>query len=749
MATASRTIREKLIETINTQNNLSLEFEQVAFDPPTILDDTVMDLTDPTKRNTTVHFYTVGNGTKVDATVKYNRLSLVKMFQLYSKNIPDNPEATTLYELLPAISLRLGVTLDSEDFVDNLIVDGESTRTVTMTARAGSFVYFGEVILTLGAGEVALLEHNADALGAYFAGPVAGDWTLWMGAQSHYLKLTFPDGPEIVIKPYQFRGNWEDHTPVPTTDATRDVYALPALPEYHDGILGGAQIGTTLAIGQTAGSVFDDYEFSIQHNPQYLGAASVPVTYDLIERTAENIMRSANLFSDLNNDSSLGASPPPAWDVDLQQYRYVVTEARTRIGFIADVGAGGGVPTNSYAALQVTVNALPADTCELTVNFGEQTDIIGVRTLNTWTFVCPIIQPAKPDDANSTVLISFDSLTSLQGLDVTIQPVPAQLNHVALRDTVTNLLYDTTPLMVVNTGASDNSLVGVDIQGERDLSPSIVPMSGSGYPYGTYDTTLTVRKISTNETFNLSVRGLHPDGREEPNAEMLYHSIQTDNACPVPFLNALGDWPVPSEGGMPIPLDNFVVARSADVQTEAVLRPTMDYSTIGWTFFGQNTDVQNGPLFDAYMINSEFWNIDFGYRSDDGDPIISSAANNTVELEMIPYFYNYDPDTNVTISTPGTPRTFVIQEVAGAARMVCAALAYDQPIGRWDAAGNVISGRLNSKHIGQGIDDDIQQGQNASGSPYGYFRWVLKRKKAGVIDSKFTCACNIRVGTEV
>lgn len=148
VASTSRSAQDVLIEAVNTKSNLALTFEQVSFDLPVMVDPTVVDLTDPAKRNSSVRFTTNDTEQRVVANIQYNRLSLPKLFEIYPTQLPQDDAAVSAYDVLPAIGLQLNLELDPADFQDTAIVAG-SPRTVQLKAADGSYVYFGQVDLTI------------------------------------------------------------------------------------------------------------------------------------------------------------------------------------------------------------------------------------------------------------------------------------------------------------------------------------------------------------------------------------------------------------------------------------------------------------------------------------------------------------------------------------------------------------------------------------------------------------------------
>lgn len=750
--TTSRAVKESLISKINDDNNLSIAFERATFDPPVMLDATVVDLLDPAKRNTSVRFVAGGeSGARVEATLKYNRLSIPKLFQLYSKFIPENLEATTVHGLLEDISERLGFTLEAENFEDGPISGEEGARSFTLIARADSYCFFGQQALMLGEPTASVtIEHNVDATASYFNNEFPnGDYTLWMGAQSHYLKITMDQGPEIVMKGFQFQGfDWNDTTPAPTVEALRDVYTLPALPEYHEKAFQSAQQGLTLAFGQAEGSVFEDFTYRLDYTANYLGSA-LNTAYNLIQRTAPNQLLQFNLFGDSPLGTTVDPAPPTSWDADTQTYRYVITDAVTDVGFASFAEQGSGIPLDSYVSARITVNALPASgETIIYVNLGlDVSDALVITEPGVYTYEAKVATEFAPEHDKSSVYLGFSNLTSLLGLDAVIEPYPAQSTQVLFQDVATNRLYTQRPEMSVTLGNSDLSLVGVEAQGIRTQDPMVVPMSGSGYPYGTFDLKLTATRVSSGEVTEATVRAVAPDGRAVPTAQRMRQAIQFDNALPTEFMTPEGNWPIAAESGQEVPKMDFVVARTADFQTVGILRVSQDDSIISWSLSNLATDVQNGPIYEGGIRNSEFWVLDFGMFSDDGVPMLS--AENTLELELIPYYYLYDRTAGTTTSVPGTPRTFSIVPDGANYNLACPALGYTRPLQVWDEAKNLVAARLNSKDIGVAINADIQQGVNALNSPYGYFRWVLKRKQNGAVVSKFSCSANILVASEV
>ena len=145
--------REIVIEALNEKYGFALTTDLVLMGEPVLLDASVLDFSDPERRNSTVRVTRLEDeqGPAMDFTLHYNRLSLSKLFASRNTHF-DNTDATSVHALLPAISARIGTELTPEDVVDTQIDRSGPNVSVWVSAQPLSYKVIGEVELTL-AGE--------------------------------------------------------------------------------------------------------------------------------------------------------------------------------------------------------------------------------------------------------------------------------------------------------------------------------------------------------------------------------------------------------------------------------------------------------------------------------------------------------------------------------------------------------------------------------------------------------------------
>lgn len=143
----SQDIREYLVGLVNAKEALELDVENLTFGTPVLVDATVLDFSTPGVRNTEVKLTSEAaeGQLEVDLTVKYNRLSVARMFQLRSLNFSESI-GSHLTDYLDAINARTGGRLSVEDIVE---VELQGPGEVALQARPESLYAFGSVVLNI------------------------------------------------------------------------------------------------------------------------------------------------------------------------------------------------------------------------------------------------------------------------------------------------------------------------------------------------------------------------------------------------------------------------------------------------------------------------------------------------------------------------------------------------------------------------------------------------------------------------
>lgn len=143
------TVRVQLVNEANRRYGLSMQVGDVQFSAPVIENIQVVDLLNPTLRNSNISI-TAGNplDNGIVVNVKYNRLYLPKVCHQFSLNFIDQGELDVL-SVLPRLALRLGLTLESTDFLTATFLESGAERTAVLAASSDSLVYFGQVEIVL------------------------------------------------------------------------------------------------------------------------------------------------------------------------------------------------------------------------------------------------------------------------------------------------------------------------------------------------------------------------------------------------------------------------------------------------------------------------------------------------------------------------------------------------------------------------------------------------------------------------
>ena len=147
-------IRAFLLQVLQAEQGIALNANEVTFSEVTLLDASVLDYSDPDKRNTSVRIEkeASGDNPEVSVLLRYNRLSLTKLFNFRSTTLTLNPSFTSVHDYLPALNTRLRTALTAED-ITNCPLTG-TAETFTLSAPASSLYAFGSLSITLAGEEV-------------------------------------------------------------------------------------------------------------------------------------------------------------------------------------------------------------------------------------------------------------------------------------------------------------------------------------------------------------------------------------------------------------------------------------------------------------------------------------------------------------------------------------------------------------------------------------------------------------------
>lgn len=145
---SSKGIRAYLIGLVNAKEGLVLNADEMTFEAPVLVDPTILDFNDPDRRNTMVQITRAAttDTPSVDITVRYNRLSMERLFALRSREFTV-AAGTRLSDYLPVINGRINGDLSVQDIEDVDLVSSDQSVSVMLRAAENSLYTFGEVEL--------------------------------------------------------------------------------------------------------------------------------------------------------------------------------------------------------------------------------------------------------------------------------------------------------------------------------------------------------------------------------------------------------------------------------------------------------------------------------------------------------------------------------------------------------------------------------------------------------------------------
>ena len=139
-------IREYLVDLANDEEGLTLDYTQVQFSVPSLIDGLIIDFSSPTERNSQVVLSVEASDTSPEVSVlmHYNRVNLQVLFAVFSNSFERLPgPSQQLSDYLGLINERLGSTLAVEDIVDVAVPEDDEPVTVTLQAAASSLYAYG------------------------------------------------------------------------------------------------------------------------------------------------------------------------------------------------------------------------------------------------------------------------------------------------------------------------------------------------------------------------------------------------------------------------------------------------------------------------------------------------------------------------------------------------------------------------------------------------------------------------------
>jgi hypothetical protein len=144
-------IRQHLVQIVNAQENLSLDYQIAQFDSPVLVDGAVLDLLNPSLRNSRVVISQDASGGRPQTIVRlhYNRLNIPKLFTNRSTIFTADPVRTQLRQYLPELNQRLGTSLVANDIVDAVVNTDNGAAVVQLQGTPDTSLYvFGSISLT-------------------------------------------------------------------------------------------------------------------------------------------------------------------------------------------------------------------------------------------------------------------------------------------------------------------------------------------------------------------------------------------------------------------------------------------------------------------------------------------------------------------------------------------------------------------------------------------------------------------------
>jgi len=137
------------VEGVNRLYRTRLTEGQVKFGLPELIDPTVVDISDPTRRNSQVEITNADDEPYEFATVlHFNRLSLAALFE--GRDTTFAGAVTHSHDLLPLLTSRLGLPVTADDIVGHDIDDSVGyPKNLLLVAAETSLLLFGQISITL------------------------------------------------------------------------------------------------------------------------------------------------------------------------------------------------------------------------------------------------------------------------------------------------------------------------------------------------------------------------------------------------------------------------------------------------------------------------------------------------------------------------------------------------------------------------------------------------------------------------
>lgn len=144
-------IRQHLVQAVNIQESLSLDYQTVQFESPVLINGAVLDLSNPSQRNSyvVIRQSAVGSDPETIIRLSYNRLYFPKLFTNRSTIFTADPVRTQLRQYLPDLNQRLGTSLVADDIVDVAVDTDNGPTVVQLQGTPDTSLYvFGSIDLT-------------------------------------------------------------------------------------------------------------------------------------------------------------------------------------------------------------------------------------------------------------------------------------------------------------------------------------------------------------------------------------------------------------------------------------------------------------------------------------------------------------------------------------------------------------------------------------------------------------------------